>query len=327
MPLYRGNRTIPAKLALVFNAHTTEFSPIVTQKRPLKRPPDACPWMSNQSYVTIDNPLTFYVRLEALDQTLQKFGVGNSVLRGIWLRSFSMPDQDQIIYSLSYDIQRRTGYFVSIFSLSNIVPGTATTHQQHLGYIANLECLGATGSASFNKPFQAVDPRDRVVSLLSLARKTGAPGQRLSTLAPNYWRRLWDIYLNVIIHTAQGPESPSWVSRWDLPHSTILSANTVPQNTGGWRTLVEKFNEASKYLRYPDEHHSSKILAAEPHLKVLEQVKGLCSISHSSSGLSRQTAGIRSDKRDAHNESLEYFKRPESATDVGLMQSIPTVLK
>ncbi|OCK82445.1 HET-domain-containing protein [Lepidopterella palustris CBS 459.81] len=140
------------------------------------------------------------------------------------------------------------------------------------------------------RPFRATDSRDKVFSVLGLAGETEKPDQWPSALAPNYARPVGDVYRDVTIYCIKktrtvsvlnqvqhvndtGENSgdgyletfPSWVPRWDkIPVGVSLSAFSVKENSNGWKTLTEKFNDAAGGLPVSlDQYSPQDILRIE----------------------------------------------------------------
>ncbi|KAF1953838.1 hypothetical protein CC80DRAFT_131627 [Byssothecium circinans] len=130
------------------------------------------------------------------------------------------------------------------------------------------------------RSFQAKDPRDKVFALLGLAGESRAPDHWPKALMPNYDRSTRDVYTEVTRYCIQktrtlsilsqvgtsgakdvdkdSQQYPSWVPRWDLPHSaSSLSAYTTVQTGNDWRMLVERHNNASKDLPVSLDAYSS----------------------------------------------------------------------
>lgn len=120
------------------------------------------------------------------------------------------------------------------------------------------------------REFQTTDPRDKIFALLGLLRETRDSDDWPKELAPDYNRSVQSLYTEVTRYCMRQTKSlsilcrvdsiktntseevyqefPSWVPRWDLPVATTNSISTycVEETEGGWRTMKECFNDASK---------------------------------------------------------------------------------
>ncbi|KAF2441203.1 HET-domain-containing protein [Karstenula rhodostoma CBS 690.94] len=140
------------------------------------------------------------------------------------------------------------------------------------------------------RPFQATDPRDKVFALLGLAGESRAPDKWPKALLPDYSRMTQDVYMAVTLYCidkttsltilsqaghVSGTEEAtvdgghrSWVPQWfKTQRGCELSAYTITRSESGWKTLVEKYNNAS------DSHPVSRNPHTPPHILRLEGVQ------------------------------------------------------
>lgn len=140
------------------------------------------------------------------------------------------------------------------------------------------------------RPFQATDPRDKIFALLGLAGESKAPDKWPKALMPDYSRLTQDVYMAVALYCidktssltilsqagyVSGTEGASvagshrsWVPQWfETQHGCELSAYTITRSESSWKTLVEKYNNAS------DGHPVSRNPHTPPHILRLEGIQ------------------------------------------------------
>ncbi|KAL5391291.1 hypothetical protein DPSP01_001169 [Paraphaeosphaeria sporulosa] len=140
------------------------------------------------------------------------------------------------------------------------------------------------------RPFQATDPRDKIFALLGLAGESRTPEKWPKALMPDYSRSTQDVYMAVALYCIDKTSSltilsqacshwgtdeasvdgshRSWVPQWlETQRECELSTYITTRSGSGWKTLVEKYNNAS------DSHPVSRNPHTPSHILRLEGIQ------------------------------------------------------